>query len=262
MARGLIAGLCLLAGVASARAQCPPRSTPADHVFAGGLCLALNTFGADEAGPSPTLVVVVHGDISDGGAATYHAAFARALARPGVVAVALMRPGYADAEGNASEGSMLGREDNYTPAAIAAVGGAVDALKKHYRARRVIYVGHSGGAAIGGVLIAERPGLVDTAVLVSCPCDIPAWLHAHGRRPWSRSLSPSWFVHRVPGATAVVAVTGAQDDNTPPALAERYVGELRRRNVNARFVLLEGAGHGFAGLRAPLGALLASMLEP
>src|SRR4029077_15693837 len=74
-----------------AAAACPALSTISDHVFGGGLCLAAETLGAEQAGATPTLVVVVHGDISDGGAATYHAEFARTLARPGVVAVALIR---------------------------------------------------------------------------------------------------------------------------------------------------------------------------
>lgn len=244
----------------AAEAGCPPRSTPATHVFGGGLCLAANTFGLEQAGPSPTLVVVVHGDISDGGRATYHAAFARTLARPGVIAVALMRPGYADAEGRASEGDTLGREDNYTAAVVSAVGAAVDALKKHFRARRVVYVGHSGGAAIGGVLIGRRPGLVDAAVLVSCPCDIVGWRHARRRPPWTRSLSPADYVHRVPPSTTVLAITGETDENTPALIARAYVDSLSRRGIDARFLAVEGAGHGFGAVGPAVGAALEEFL--
>ena len=247
IATGVLALLCALPEAAAA---CPPESAIKDHVFGGGLCLVAATFGAETAGAAPTLAVIVHGDISDGGAATYHVEFARALARPGVVAVALIRPGYADAAGRVSEGFTLGRQDNYTPANVAAVAGAIDALKKHYRARRVVYVGHSGGAAIGGVLIGRRPGLIDAAVLVSCPCDIARWLREHGRPPWTRSLSPDFFIARVPTATEVVAITGTADDNTFPALAEDYVARLARRGIPARFVAVAGAGHGFSGVAA------------
>ena len=234
----------------AAWADCPPDSTIATSVFGGGLCLVAETFGAEGAGRSPALVVVVHGDISDGGAATYHAAFARTLVRPGLIAVALIRPGYADASGRTSEGSTLGRVDNYTPANVAAVVGAIDALKKHYQPRRVIYIGHSGGAAIGGVLIGRRPGLIDAAMLVSCPCDIAHWLHARGMPPWRRSLSPDFFIPRVPLTTEVVAITGSKDGNTFPALAEDYVARLKARGVPATFVGVEGAGHGLSGLAA------------
>lgn len=231
-----------------AAADCPPQSTIADHVFGGGLCLVAATFGAQDAGSAPALVVVVHGDISDGGAATYHAAFAQTLARPGVVAVALIRPGYADGAGRVSEGATLGRQDNYTAANVAAIAGAVGALKQHYQARRTIYVGHSGGAAIGGVIIGRRPRLVDAAVLVSCPCDIAHWLHVRGMPPWRRSLSPDFFIPRVPSTTRVVAITGSADDNTFPALAEDYVARLAARGVPARLIAVDGAGHGFAGV--------------
>src|SRR5262249_60065324 len=125
----------------------------------------------------------------------------------------------ADAAGRVSEGSTLGRQDNYTAAHVSAVAGAIDALKQHYRPRRTIYVGHSGGAAIGGVLIGRRPGLLDAAVLVSCPCDLARWRHAHGRTPWTRSLSPDFFIPRVPSTTSVIAVTGTDDENTFPPLA-------------------------------------------
>jgi len=139
---------------------------------------------------------------------------------------------------------------NYTPANVAAVAGAIDALRKHYRAHRVVYVGHSGGAAIGGVLIGRRPGLIDAAVLVSCPCEIVRWQHEHGRTPWTRSLSPDFFIARVPTTTEVVVITGTADDNTFPAQAEDYAARLARRGIPARFVAVTGAGHGFSGVAA------------
>lgn len=246
--RALILAALTSAFTTAALASCPPDSTIADRVFGGGLCLVAETFGAETAGAHPALIVVVHGDISDGGAATYHARFARTLARPGVVVVALIRPGYWDASGAKSEGDTLGREDNYTAENIAAIGGAIDALKKHYRASRAIYVGHSGGAAIGGVLIARQRGLIDVAMLVSCPCDIPRWVKAHRYKPWTRSLSPMFFAYRVPAITEVVAITGAADENTQPALAADYVEALKKRGVRARFEEVDGASHGFSGV--------------
>ena len=58
----------------AARADCPPGARITDWVFGGKLCQAVTTFGAETAGASPMLIVVVHGDISDGGRATYHVA--------------------------------------------------------------------------------------------------------------------------------------------------------------------------------------------
>jgi pimeloyl-ACP methyl ester carboxylesterase len=236
----------LLLGCGAASAACPPDSRITSWVYGGRLCQAVTTFG-NEADAS-TLIVVVHGDISDGGAATYHVAFAEALARPGAIVVALTRPGYTDDQGRVSEGHTYGRQDNYTPQNIAAVGGAIAALKSHYRPRRVIYLGHSGGAAIGGVLIGKARGLIDAAVLVSCPCDIPHWLRERKQPAWKRSESASQYAARVPRDARVVVIAGESDTNTFPAQAEDYVKALARRGIDARFVLVEGAGHGLSGL--------------
>lgn len=256
----MFAAVCGMLPTTAAVAACRPDSTIADYVYGGGLCLAAETFGAESAGASPVLVVVVHGDISDGGAATYHARFASTLARPGVVVVALIRPGYWDAAGRVSEGNNFDRKDNYTADNISAIGAAIDALKKHYRARRVVYVGHSGGAAIGGVLIGTRRSLIDAAILVSCPCDIPRWLKAHRYPPWTRSLSPDFYVPRVPSSTEVVAITGANDENTAPELAHDYVSALKKRGVRARFEAVDGAGHGFSGVAEATAKAVATLV--
>lgn len=240
----------LLLHCGAARADCPPGSSIADWVFGGRLCQAVTTFGAETSGPSPLLIVVVHGDISDGGRATYHVAFAKTLAREGRIVVALTRPGYTDDRGRTSEGNTYRRRDNYTRDNIAAVGGAIAALRAHYRPRRVVYVGHSGGAAIGGVLIGRTPKLIDAAVLVSCPCDIARWLHERRKPAWRASLSPMNHAARVPRDLRVSVIAGSTDTNTFPAQAEDYAGALMRRGVDARFVLVDGAGHGLSTLGA------------
>lgn len=239
----------LMLGCGTAHADCPPNASIAEWVFGGKLCQAVATFGAEAAGASPVLIVVVHGDISDGGAATYHTALAKTLLRPGAIVVALTRPGYTDEHGRVSEGHTLGRQDNYTRENIAAVGGAIAALRARYQPRRVVYVGHSGGAAIGGVLIA-RPRLIDAAVLVSCPCDIPRWLRERRQPAWRNSLSPSSVVTRVPRELRIRVIAGGMDENTFPAQAEDYTRALMRRGVDARFLSVEGVGHGLSGLGA------------
>lgn len=254
-----LAAIVLAFGIGVAQAACPPDSRIEEWVFGGRQCHAVATFGAETAGPSPVLVIGVHGDISDGGLATYHIAFAKTLARAGLVAVALNRPGYTNDAGRVSDGSTLGREDNYTVATVNALAGAIAALKAHYRPRRVVYVGHSGGAAIGGVLIGTSRGLVDAAVLVSCPCDIPRWLRERGRPPWKNSESPSAHAGRVPRTTRVVTITGSADRNTFPALAEDYAKSLARRGVDARFVLVDGAGHGMSALAAAVTGAVAEL---
>lgn len=55
----------------------------------------------------------------------------------------------------------------------------------------------------------------------------------------------------------MIALTGTEDDNTIPSLAQAYVAQLQARGVPAEFRTLEGAGHNFSGLESTvLGALV------
>lgn len=244
-----------------AAAACPDTNNIRKQVSAGTLCLTVATFGAEQAGPSPTLIVVVHGDASAGGPADYLFKFARSFAKPGIVSVAIIRPGYSTRRGRTSEGTNNNRSDSYTPANIAAIGDAVETLKRYYKPDRVVYVGHSGGSAIGGVLIGQRPGLIQAAILASCPCDIERWRREGGRRLWTQSESPSSYVDRVPTSTAILAVSGTEDDNTFPALAEDYVARLVHAGVRARFVAIAGKRHGFSGVAAATKAAVEELIS-
>ena len=235
----------LLMSSSLAQAACPAGSSIKDWVQGGQLCLAAATYGTDGAGTSPTLVVILHGDTSGGGPADYHFDFARTIARPGLIAVALLRPGYSDRAGRSSEGQDFGRRDHYTADYVSSAGAAIEALKKQYRAGRVVLVGHSGGAAYAGVLLGSRPGIADDAILVSCPCNVQRWREQRGGSAWTRSQSPSNFAVKIPVATRIVAITGTNDDNTPPQLAEDYVAGLAKRGLNASFIAVSGAGHSF-----------------
>lgn len=202
--------------------------------------------------PVDTLVVLLHGAVSSGGPADYMYSFADSIARenPGTVAAAIIRPGYYDSAGKRSPGSNNGRRDSATPASNAAIAGTIRQLKAQYGAGRVIVMGHSAGALATGAIIARAPGLVDTAILVSCPCNIQRWRSMNGWRMRAvQSESPSTFIDHIPQTTSVIAITGGQDDNTFPALAADYVEELQERGIEAQFILASGAAHGFSRLR-------------
>lgn len=244
-----VAPVALLALLGSCTAPAP-FCRPADNVTevaGGGACLVIRTFAP--AAPAPVLFVVMHGDTSAGGPSTYHYAVAERLMAGGT-AVALIRPGYYDEGGRTSAGSNNGRRDNYTAENIGTIAEAVRTLRLHHRAARVVLVGHSGGAAIAGVILGRYPGLADAAVLVSCPCDISRWRATRGGR-WRESESPSDWVSQAPSGTQVVALAGSADDNTLPGLSEDYAAALTRRGVMAQYVLIPGAGHNEA-FRSPL----------
>ena len=51
-------------------------------------------------------------------------------------------------------------------------------------------------------------------------------------------------------STFATVVAGSADTNTFPAQAEDYARIRIRRGIDARLVLVEGAGHGLSGLGA------------
>jgi len=206
-------------------------------------CLVIKTFGAAE--DAKTLIIFIHGDGSGGGASDYLYSRAERYGKNGVVAVGLIRPGYYDKQDNWSSGSSYrGQGDGYRPEIVASVADAVKNLKAFHKADRVILVGHSGGAAISGVILGRFPGLAGAAVLAACPCHVADWrIMRRGQNTWTRSQSPHAFVDAIPAGTRVIAVTGAGDSNTRPVIAEAYIESLKKRGVDARFVEVPGAGH-------------------
>ncbi|MGH6662441.1 MAG: alpha/beta hydrolase family protein, partial [Rhodospirillales bacterium] len=214
------------------------------RVMGKDLCLAIRTFGADAAGPSPTLLVVLHGDMSSGGPPKYHLEIAKTLVASGIVAVGIIRPGYADADGRQSDGEIV-RSDRYSAENVDAIADAVVKLKARYKAREAVMIGHSGGSAITGVLIGRHPGVVDRALLISCPCDLARYRDMRRIPQIGKSLSPLKFVDGVPASTKVIAMTGEVDDNTHPELARDYVARLKERGVKAKFVVMPGIGHNY-----------------
>lgn len=212
------------------------------RVIGNKFCFAIRAYGTRTAGPSPTLVVVLHGDGSGGGRPEYHDAIAESLATDGVIAIGMIRPGFTGKDDRTSDGAVL-REDFYTAENIDAVADAISRLKVHYRARQTVMIGHSGGAAMTGVVIGRHAGLIDRALLISCPCDVSRWRNIRRRGAWGNSLSPSDHSSKVPATTKVIAITGELDDNTDQMLARDYVVALTARAVTAKFAVIPGAGH-------------------
>ena len=271
--RALRACLALLAFssglyLAPLAALAKPCDGPDDASWVTGAkeCLVIRTFRSTGDLSHPNLVVVLHGDVSSGGPANYHFAFAQKLVDApdarNLVVVAMVRPGYPDGAGNTSTGDAHGRYDHYTPENIDAVADAIRQLKEHYRASRVVLVGHSGGAATSAVILGRHPGLAAAAVLVSCPCVISTWRAQRARESaWLRSESPHDWAKKVPEASRVVALTGTDDTNTKPALAEEYVELLRRRGIDARFIAVPGASHNSAFRSAQVEEAVMSLLR-
>jgi predicted esterase len=214
----------------------------------GEECLVFTAFGVAGAGNSPTLLVFLHGDVTST-PADYMNYYAPRYVRPGVVTLVLLRPGYHDSEGNRStDGELKNQYDNYTPHNIEAVALAVRALKERYGAKRVILVGHSGGAAYAGVRLGKYPSLANNAILAACNCNIPDFVSHMRFRPWSSSLSPHDFVGSIARTTRVIAVSGANDVRVPPRIPKKYIETLVERGVSAEYREIPNGVHGFRSI--------------
>jgi pimeloyl-ACP methyl ester carboxylesterase len=201
----------------------------------------------------PILVVVVHGDSSDGSPPTYQYRFAEraAAAISDAVVAAVLRPGYSDGEDTSDGLRGFTTGDNYTPEVVNAVATVLSELKDKYHPRRVILVGHSGGAAIVGNLLGlQNAAATDGALLVSCPCDLTAWRKhmqsVKGGAIWERpvrSLSPLALIDSVPASARIWLLVGSDDQITPSALTLTYAEALRNRNVAVNVTIAPGLSH-------------------
>ncbi len=229
-------------------------------VSANGLPLKATIYKSAKLSPHPALIVVLHGDLLEARIPpSYHYEFARRVANQmdDVVVVALLRPGYIDGVGDQSAGKRgLATGDNYTPEVVEAIGQTVDALKARFLPAATIIAGHSGGATISADLLGREPRKVDAALLVSCPCDVPAWRHHMVKEQFShigplsllfllpvKSLSPLDLAADVPMATRVRMIVGSEDPTAPPKFTQEYAEALRKRGIDVTVTLASGLGH-------------------
>ena len=212
-------------------------------------CLQIKTYTPHD-GSAGTLAVVLHGALSRGGDADYITGTARISATYGAVGVAMARPGYTLDGRTSTRVATRDKHPWYWHRAdeIDSIAAAVEALKKHHGSERVVMVGHSAGAVVSGVTLGRRAPLVDAVVLVSCPCDFRKYRSWHDREPLPRAESPVDYLDSVPKSARIFAVTGKRDRVTPPFLARDYVERARKRGLDATFLLVEQAGHGFGRL--------------
>lgn len=214
------------------------------RVSGRGECLIIKTVENKKNGETNLLYVLLHGNHSDGSAAISMYKVAQSLtdkAPPGTVAVAIVRPGYNDDEGNFSTGDR-NRADNWRGAVIDDIADAIARLKAFHKAKRLVLVGHSGGSAVSGVILGRHPGLADAALLFGCVCDIRQWRAGRSGGMWT-SESPSDYVARIPPKTKIAVLVGVGDSVTMPSLSEGYVASLADHGLPVEYKAIEGRDH-------------------
>lgn len=204
----------------------------------------------------PVLVVLVHGDRADVHQGLYELARAIANGSRNVVAAAVLRPGYHDAQGETSSGKLGGAiGDNYTAEVVDDVDAAILGLKAKYHAGPVVLAGHSGGAAITADLIGRHPQDVSAALLLACACYPPKNVQDLP----NPSLRPLDLVPSVSQSIHVRIVIGDADKLLQADQA--YEQAIEARGVDTRLTIAPGVDHNGI-LRAPqIQAALAELLN-
>ena len=239
-------------GALAALGDQPQDQGVAIHVQGGPWILAGRLYKTVRLSAHPHLILVLHGD-APGGTPTYQYAFARraAGAIDDAVVVALLRPGYADGRGLKSGGTTGWKNgDNYTRDRIASIADAARSLSTQYAASDLTLVGHSGGAAISADMLGLYPRLAARALLVSCPCDVPAFRWSMMKFQWNplwllpvSSISPEDEAISVAHDVRVRMVVGADDPVTPEPLTSAYAAALEARGVPVTVTILPNLGH-------------------
>lgn len=220
-----------------------------NDVVVDGVTTQIRTYMSKDATEQPVLVVALHGD-APFSQPSYQYAFARLVAgeASNTIAVGLLRPGYTDGEDRTSDGvrgATVGT--NYDAPRIAQVAAAIEQLKIHHGADKVIVAGHSGGSAITAKLIAAYPNLVDHAVIVSCPCDINPWredmfetTQYDGFKGDIDVVSPIDMVSSIADDISIALFVGRDDQSTRPYLSQEYLARLQEHGKTAELTLLDG----------------------
>lgn len=195
-----------------------------------------------------TLVVMVHADAETTIAPAFAFGEAAAKALPASMALAVVRPGYADARGRTSPGARgLANGDGYTRERVGEVARTLIALRKRYRRANIILAGDGGGAALAANLIGIYPALADGLLLLSCPCALPEWRRSMAKRSPGAgfdqpvaSLDPLHTIGGIPVTTRVAMLVGADDPDALPRFSRTYAEALALRGVAVDFRILPG----------------------
>jgi pimeloyl-ACP methyl ester carboxylesterase len=243
----------------------------------GGLNLTLghpgahveaSAYSSHTLGAHPALVVVLHGDAPIL-RPSYQDGFAARVARNShdVVAVGLLRPGYIDPSGRRSDPQTgPSKGNNYTRQVTAQVAAAIQDLKNRYQPSRTILVGHSGGGAVVANMLEAVPGIADSALIASCPCDLAAWRArmAQFGRPGSHkdSLSPLENVASLPRDIPITVMVGARDNSVGVENSCTFYTAAKAVGAKVTLIVVPRAGHMMMGSPAALQAVQAFQAAP
>jgi hypothetical protein len=208
-------------------------------------CEVESIFLTGTANMAAPMVVVLHGDAPFVNR-RYQYAFASNLAGavPGTRVFTVFRPGSADPnEAKLGVERAVAFRDSYRLEVVDDIARAIESLKARWNAPGVILVGDESGAAAAAYVAALHPDLVQSAVLILCPCEIPA-LTFHRTLLTVHSVSPLQALDQMSKRTKVTAIAGT-NDSMRKEIASSYVAKAAALGISASLVLIPTRGRGF-----------------
>lgn len=219
------------------------------QVSAAGHCLALNVYRSPALADKPTLIAYVHGDnlenSGDRAVAGFRKIFPQ-LPQRNVIFAAITRPGYANDKMRSNGQTYYHEGDAYRSHTVSAVSQAILNLKDHYGAKRLVVIGHSGGASIlANAMGAEQRFRPNVAILLAGNFNLKKWAEHRSFPNWyrGRGLSPHAQITGISPNVKIIAMTGENDTNTLPDFAAAYVKDLTAAGKQASFTPVKNTDH-------------------
>lgn len=197
------------------------------------------------------IVVVLHGDAPFVNRA-YQYAFASNLAdaAPGTRVFTMFRPAAVDpSETKLGVERAIAFGDHYTLEVVDDIARTIESLKAHWKAPGVVLVGDDGGAALAAYIAALQAGLVQSAVLIHCPCDVPA-LRLNNKHVRQNSMS-FLTVHKISPVEAldqmskgikITVIAGMNDSGGAYEIARSYVARATALGISASMTMVPSRG--------------------
>ncbi len=231
-------------------------------------CIAILNLGKIEKGKK-NLIVFLHGDGSlnsprPGIPKKSQIRFAKELINDDNNIFLFARPGYFIRERGSSEedryssgprNAIKSTVVNYDWKNFQILAPALQNLKKYYKPKKLILIGHSGGAYQGGTIHGKVPGLVDINILISCPCDWEIRKKLSNGKKWEtksqlkelKKNSPSFNYKDIDLKSLNILIVGKDDKNTAPGVSKYYYDLLKKKKLQVKLHIIDG-GHGLRSM--------------
>ena len=239
------------------------------YVSAGkNKCIAILNLGKIEKGKK-NLIVFLHGDGSPnsptpGIPRKSQIRFAKELINDNNNIFLFARPGYFIRERGSSEedryssgprNAIKSTIVNYDWKNFQILAPALQNLRKYYKPKKLILIGHSGGAYQGGTIHGKVPGLVDINILISCPCDWEIRKKLSNGKKWEtksqlkelKKNSPSFNYKDIDLKSLNILIVGKDDKNTAPGVSKYYYDLLKKKKLQVELHIIDG-GHGLRSM--------------